>query len=110
MRFPRIASFLLVAIYLCLVAQVSHAQDVTPVHPVDGEYIKEWLVLGPFFPNDLEKDFLADVGGEVNVDPKKGDTVTTAEGKTLTWKRYTSGTNTVNLTSFSVSDTRFLNR
>jgi len=68
-----------------------------PTHVVDGEYIKEWLVLGPFFPNNLEMDFLADVGGEENVEPKEGDSVTTAEGRTLTWKRYTTKGNMIDL-------------
>ncbi|MBM3235622.1 hypothetical protein FJZ31_04920 [Candidatus Poribacteria bacterium] len=62
-----------------------------------ADYIKEWLVLGPFFPNNLEKDFLSDIGGEANVNPKAGDTVTTADGRTLTWKRYQSQTEVVDL-------------
>ena len=64
---------------------------------VNGGYIKEWLVLGPFFPDDLETDFLSDVGGEVNIQPKEGDTLTTTDGTTLTWKRYTSKGNIINL-------------
>jgi len=89
-----------------------------PIHIIDGEYIKEWLVLGPFFPDDLETDFLADVGGEANIDPQEGDTVTLsfgrnsvlsgrprprsasktkAEGRTLTWKRYQSKTEVIDL-------------
>ena len=63
---------------------------IAQTHTIDGEYIKEWLMLGPFFPDNLDKDFLADVGGETNIEPKEGDTVTTEDGKTLTWKRYTS--------------------
>ncbi|MBM3239949.1 hypothetical protein FJZ31_26995 [Candidatus Poribacteria bacterium] len=51
------------------IASAAHAQNPVPTHPVDGEYIQEWLVLGPFFPDDLEKDFLADVGGEANINP-----------------------------------------
>ena len=76
-------------------------------HAIDGKYIREWLVLGPFFPDDLEKDFLADVGGEANIEPKKGDAVgfdmlrystqATADGKTLTWKRYESEKDVVDL-------------
>ena len=66
-------------------------------HMIDGEYIREWLILGPFFPDDLDKDFLADVGGEANIDPKKGDTATTTDGRTLTWKRYESRENVVDL-------------
>ena len=78
-------SFLL----FCLFIQpIAHAQNEVPIHPVDGEYIKEWLVLGPFFPDDLEKDFLADVGGEANIEPKEGASVVTAPGDTLRWKRY----------------------
>jgi len=74
----------------------------TQTHAIDGEYIKEWLVLGPFFPNDLLTDFLANVGREANVQPNEGDTVTTlsfhrnsalametkAGGSPLMWKRY----------------------
>jgi len=38
----------------------------SPIHQLDGEYIREWLVLGPFFPDDLKRDFLANAGGEAN--------------------------------------------
>lgn len=40
------------------------------VAPLSDKYLTEWLVLGPFFPDDLETDFLTDVGGEGNI--KKG--------------------------------------
>ena len=66
-------------------------------HPIDGEYITEWLLLGPFFQDDLDTDFLADVGGEANVYPKEGDVVTTAVGDTLTWKRYQTNRSFVDL-------------
>jgi len=68
----------------------AHAQNDAPSHPVDGQYITEWLVLGPFFRDDLELDFLVDAGGEANIEPKEGDTVVTAQRDTLTWKRYRS--------------------
>ncbi len=74
-----------------------NVQDHVPRHPVDGEYVREWLVLGPFFPDDLEKDFLADVGGEKNVIPEEGDTVTTEDGRTLTWERYQTEEDSVSL-------------
>ena len=80
--------FLFACLSFYFVVSVLNAQNRVPTHPVDGEYIKEWLVLGPFFPNDLEKDFLADAGGEGDIDPREGDTVTTADGTTLTWKQY----------------------
>jgi DNA-binding NtrC family response regulator/ligand-binding sensor domain-containing protein len=71
--------------------------DQVPSHPVDGEYVKEWLVLGPFFPDDLERDFLAGTGGEANINPREGDTVATEDGKILTWKRYKSKADMVDL-------------
>ncbi len=86
-----------VVLCFCWVTFVGYAQDDAPTHPVDGEYIKEWLVLGPFFPDNLDTDFLESAGGEANINPKEGDTVTTADGKTLTWKRYTVKGNIVDL-------------
>ena len=87
-----------IGLFLCFVVSVAHAQNRVPTSPVDGQYIKEWLVLGPFFPNDLDTDFLADAGGEAKVDPKVGDTVTTSDGKTLTWKPHTTKGNVIDLT------------
>lgn len=66
-------------------------------HTIDGEYIREWLILGPFFPDDLDKDFLADAGGEADVEPKEGDAATTTDGRTLKWERYESKGNVVDL-------------
>ena len=40
-------SFILFTLFMLPAA---HAQNGVPVHPVDGEYITEWLVQGPFFP------------------------------------------------------------
>ncbi|MCG9134319.1 SpoIIE family protein phosphatase [Candidatus Poribacteria bacterium] len=86
-----------ILVFFSLYVPVTHAQDSIPTHSVDGTFIKEWLVLGPFFPEDLETDFLASVNGEASVNPKPGDTVTTAEGKTLTWTVYRSEGNLINL-------------
>ena len=86
-----------ILVFLSLYVTVAHAQDSVPTHPVDGTFIKEWLVLGPFFPEDLEIDFLASVNGEVLANPKPGDTVTTAEGKTLTWSLYRTEGNIIDL-------------
>ena len=66
-------------------------------HAVDGEYITDWLLLGPFFLDHLQTDFLADVSGEVDIDPKAGDTVTTPKGETLTWERYQTKSDFVDL-------------
>lgn len=68
-----------------------------PIHAIDGDYIREWLVLGPLFPNDLEIDFLADVGGETNVQPQEGDIITIADGKELTWERHQTKGNIIHL-------------
>ena len=84
-------------IFLYLSVALAHAQDNIPTHPVDGTFIKEWLVLGPFFPGDLETDFLASVNGETLANPKPGDTVTTAEGETLTWTVYRTEGNIIDL-------------
>jgi len=78
-------SFVLFCLFIMPLAQ---AQFEIPIHPADGEYINEWLVLGPFFPDDLEKDFLVDAGGEANIDPTEGDTVIMEHGDTLTWRRH----------------------
>ena len=68
-------------------------QSGIPSHPIaDGQYIGEWLVLGPLLPDDLGFDFLAHAGGEANIAPGEGDTVTTADGRTLTWECYRSKT------------------
>ena len=84
-------------VFFCFYIATAHAQNNIPTHPVDGTFIKEWLVLGPFFPEDLETDFLASANGEASVNPKPGDTVVTAEGETLTWTVHRSQENIVNL-------------
>ena len=66
-----------ILILIILSVFVFTVHTLAQTHAVEGEYIKEWLVLGPFFPDDLETDFLADVGGEANIEPEEGDTVTT---------------------------------
>ena len=53
----------------------------------DKTRIKEWLVIGPF-PNEMEVDFLQAQGGEANIRPYEGMTVTAPDGGTYTWKRY----------------------
>jgi len=80
-----------------LCASDIYAQNSAPVHAVDGECIKEWLVIGPFFPDDWGTDFLASVGGEANIIPEPGDTVSTEDERVLSWQKYTSETNVINL-------------
>ncbi len=80
--------YLLIVWFCLFMPSVSKAQNDISIHQVNGEYVREWLVLGPFFPGDLETDFLTDAGGEVNVTPKEGDIVINEQGDTLTWKRY----------------------
>ena len=61
------------------------------------DYLRDWLVLGPFPSNDLEVDFLNDVGGEQNLNPKVGQQVKAQDGQILTWKSYRSREVIVNL-------------
>ena len=86
-----------VLIFFCFYISTAHAQDWVPTHPADGTFIKEWLVLGPFFPDDLETDFLASVDGEVLANPKPGDKVTIAGRRMLTWTVYRSDGKLINL-------------
>ena len=72
------------------------ANKSAPVHNVDGSFVREFLVLGPFPSKDIEMDFLADVGGEANIRPKEGDSLTTSDGKRLIWTRLNSNHDMVN--------------
>ena len=73
---------------LLVQVSIAGAEDFAPTHSVDGSYIKEWLVLGPFPSADLGTDFLAGVGGEEAAEPREGDAVVTAAGDTLIWQAY----------------------
>jgi len=82
----------------CILAGgLATAQEGAPVHEIDGSFIREWLVLGPFPAKDIEPDFLSDVGGEANIRPKEGDIVTRKDGKELVWMRLRSKYNVVDL-------------
>ena len=72
------------------------AQVAPPVHTPDGQYIHEWLIIGPFPSEDLGTDFLASVGGESTIRPSEGDRVST-EGGELPWRRYLSTENVIML-------------
>ena len=69
----------------------------SPAHTIDGEYIREWLVLGPLFPDDLDRDFLTDAGGEGNIQPCEGASLTTPVDEIHTWKLYESGSDFISL-------------
>jgi signal transduction histidine kinase/ligand-binding sensor domain-containing protein/CheY-like chemotaxis protein len=73
------------------------ADNSAPVHTLDGSFVREWLVLGPFPSRDMETDFLADAGGEANIRPKEGDTVRTKDGMELIWTRLRSAHDIVDL-------------
>lgn len=79
------------------IISATFAQNDSPSDPAEGEYIKEWLVLGPFPPYDLSKDFLLNAGGENYIEPSAGDIVVTERGDTLTWKRVQAQQNIINL-------------
>lgn len=88
----------LLFILLCIVLTFdTYAQNEAPGHALNGEFFKEWLVLGPFLPNNLDEDFLFNVGGEINIDAKEGDAVVTAQGDTLRWKRFCTNHSNIDL-------------
>jgi signal transduction histidine kinase/CheY-like chemotaxis protein/ligand-binding sensor domain-containing protein len=98
---PVIPSLCLVALMVILDGATATAQTAdrptAPVHNVDGSFVREWLVLGPFPGRDIETDFLATAGGEANVRPKEGDTVTTKDGRQLVWTRLRSKFDVIDL-------------
>jgi len=67
------------------------------VNQIDGNFIKDWLILGPFSGNNIDQDYLESVDGEANVNPEVGDTIKTAQGQTLTWNLYRSQEDIANL-------------
>ena len=69
-----------------------------PTHQIEGSYLKTWLVIGPFIPDDLRKDFLDGVGGEANVQPEEGHKVPFGYENELVWSKYDAdGEGIVNL-------------
>ena len=79
--------YLILILALCLFA-VCHST--AQVNQIDGGFMKEWLILGPFSGNDIDQDYLKNVSGEANAAPKAGDAVKTAQSQTLTWNLYRS--------------------
>ena len=59
------------------------------VNQMDGNFIKDWLMLGPFSGNDVDQDYLKNAGGKANVASKAG--------QTLTWNLYPSQSDIVDL-------------
>ncbi len=82
---------------LVVTSSISYSQVYTLNSQVDSQFIKEWLILGPFSPNDLNRDFLFREGGEQNINPKEGDLITTSSGDNLFWKKYLSPQKNVNI-------------
>ena len=88
--------YLIWVVFFCYFSTVyAIAQQSFGVHPVNGDYFREWLVIGPFFPDDLAADFLADAGGETGVAPTAGDTVFTASGEPLIWQKYQTNSSVI---------------
>jgi signal transduction histidine kinase/ligand-binding sensor domain-containing protein len=62
------------------------AQGGTPEHSLDGQFIREWLILGPIPAENLGKDFLEPAGRESGISPKEQDAIQIPEGD-FSWKR-----------------------
>lgn len=95
-----LATGLWLAVLLCLMCRLAFSQqsdNIPPQQRVDGTFIREWLVLGPFPSKEFEPDFLANVGGEDNIRPREGDTVIRSDGMKLTWTRLRSDYDIANL-------------
>ncbi|MCX8065095.1 MAG: DUF4091 domain-containing protein [Candidatus Hydrogenedentes bacterium] len=103
--FTRILIALMVLLPLCVCAQEGLSVDLK-----EGEFIKEWLVCGPF-PNPLKEgvveyyhdettlgfyiDYLSSVGGETGIRPVEGMSIDIGDGTPRVWKRYNSPTDYV---------------
>ncbi|HYE33336.1 MAG TPA: two-component regulator propeller domain-containing protein [Methylomirabilota bacterium] len=88
---------LLLAIFWMLAQTSMAAGNNAPITSIDGQFAREWLVLGPFPARDLNNDLLANAGGEAAARPREGDTVKTKEGGELAWKRVKSARDVVDL-------------
>ncbi|MEZ4764222.1 MAG: hypothetical protein R3C26_13895 [Calditrichia bacterium] len=50
--------YLIWVVFFCYFSTVyAIAQHHFAKNPVNGDYFREWLVIGPFFPDDLVADF-----------------------------------------------------
>lgn len=67
-----------------------------PSHEVNGSFVREWLVLGPFLRRETSTDFLVEAGGEANARPREGDIVTRTDGTQLKWTLLRSQTDMLN--------------
>lgn len=55
-----------------------------------AQYVSQWLVLGNIpakWNEGIDKDFLANEGGEASITPEEGKQVKLLEGKELTWRK-----------------------
>ena len=104
-----------VALILVAVSGVIMSQPTASVaaDAESGAFMRDWLVLGgiPVFDGEpdttdyvriagaIDRDFLADAGGESAVQPTEGDTVAAADAE-FTWQAAQSGADIVDLKEF----------
>ena len=86
--------YLILIFALCL---FSVCHSTAQVNQIDGNFIKDWLILGPFSGRNIDQDYLESVGGEANMNPEVGDNIKTVQGKILTWNLHRSQEDIVNL-------------
>jgi signal transduction histidine kinase/ligand-binding sensor domain-containing protein/DNA-binding response OmpR family regulator len=73
------------------------AEGPAPVQIVDGTWVKEWLVLGPFPSRDSASAALSRAGVEPAVRPREGGSSPELGAPALVWKRYAAPGDHVNL-------------
>ncbi len=81
---------MIISLLLFSIGLQGMSQEARPVHRIDGSFVRDWLILGPFPSKSTEVDFLEEMGGEENVHPTEGDSVTAPDGTQLIWSRISS--------------------
>ena len=71
-----------------------------PFNIAEDGYVKNWLVLGPFFPDDAKADSELSRMAIEQIEPREGDIFKAENGKTLKCKRLLAKNRFVYLTDF----------
>ena len=72
------------------VQSVLGAEGTVPVSEVQGGFIRDWLILGPFPGSAPNMDLVSKTESEAQIRPTEGATFQLEDGTQLTWNRFTS--------------------